>query len=102
VEGGFFSLRLHLSIQPLPLAASTPVSHEFPHIVVRLNRLSGLVAHAGSLMGIEFAHSLADVAADLIHQFAVAPLFEHGRDRQMAKIVRTQLIKTGDIAQMVP
>lgn len=48
-------------------------------------------------MRIEFAHSLADMAADGIHQFAVDSVFEHAGDRVMAQIVRTELMETREV-----
>lgn len=53
-------------------------------------------------MRIEFTHSLADVAADCIHQFAIDSFFEHARNGMVAQIVWPQLLEARDVAEMVP
>ena len=93
---------LILRLQPLLLASPAPVSHEFPHVVVGLNCLSGLIAGSDTLMRIEFAHSLADMTADRIHQLAINPVFKHARNGMVAQIVGPQLVETGDVAEVIP
>jgi hypothetical protein len=102
LSDGFGSLGFQLSLQLLLLASPPPVSYEFPYVVGRLNCLSGFIADSDALMRIKLPHSLADVAADRIHEFAINTVFKHARNGMVAQIVGPQLVEAGDIAQMVP
>jgi hypothetical protein len=102
LSDGFGSLGFQLSLQLLLLASPPPVSYEFPYVVGRLNCLSGLIADADTLMRIKLPHSLADVAADRIHQIAIHSVFEHARNGMVAQIVRPQLVEAGDVAEVIP
>jgi len=53
-------------------------------------------------MRIVFPHSLADVAADRINQLPVHTILEHTCDGMVSEIVWSQIVKPGDLAQVVP
>ena len=94
--------RLQLCLEPFLLALSAALCHELPHVVIGFDGLSGLIADAHALVRIKLPHSLADVAADRIHQIAIHSVFEHARNGMVAQIVRPQLAEAGDLTQMIP
>ena len=82
--------------------APTSIGSQLADIVIRFNGQCRLVAHFSSLMRVVFTHALADVAADCVHEFAVNAVFEHASNGEVPEIMRTQISKAGDSAQVVP